>query len=372
MVLAHMQRLGMRPIVVVGGATGMIGDPSGRSGERNLLTRGDVAANASALKQQLTRFLRFEGEHAAIMVDNHDWLSSKSHLEWLRDVGKHFTINYMLSKESVRRRLEDREGGISYTEFSYMLLQAYDFLHLCETLNCHFQGGGSDQWGNITAGIELIRRVRGDEACGITFPLVTSSAGEKFGKSEGNAIWLDAAMTTPFEFYQYWINVDDRDARKFLAFFTFMSLEEIAEICVAHEIDPERRMAQRRLAAEVTRLAHGDEELRRAETASAALFGDVSLNDLCAEDLAAALGHLPSVTVALSRLDGDLSCADALVAVGAAKSKGEARRLLQGGGAYLNGARIRQDREVQSTDLLPGKLLVLRAGKRNQFLLRFE
>src|SRR3984957_17910420 len=230
LLLARLQRAGHRPIVLVGGATGMVGDPSGRSTERQLLTLETLAANVEAVRRQLSRFVSFEGPNAAMMANNADWTAPVSYLEWLRDVGKHFTVNYMMAKESVRRRLEDREHGISYTEFSYMLLQANDFLHLFDTHGCEMQAGGSDQWGNITAGIELIRKVRGAQAFGITFPLLATSSGEKFGKSAGNAVWLDPARTSPYQFYQYWIRTDDRDAERFLNLFTLLRHEEIAAL----------------------------------------------------------------------------------------------------------------------------------------------
>src|ERR1700733_9838252 len=230
LLLARLQRAGHRPIVLVGGATGMVGDPSGRSSERQLLTVETLAANVEAVRRQLSRFVSFEGPNAAIMANNADWTQPVSYLEWLRDVGKHFTVNYMMAKESVRRRLEDREHGISYTEFSYMLLQAFDFLELHKAHGCTMQAGGSDQWGNITAGIELIRRVQGAQAFGITFPLLATSSGEKFGKSAGNAIWLDPARTSPYQFYQYWIRTEDADVEKLLRLFTFLEMDVIKQL----------------------------------------------------------------------------------------------------------------------------------------------
>jgi tyrosyl-tRNA synthetase len=248
LMLARFQRAGHRPIVLVGGATGMIGDPSGRGSERQLLTPEDVAGNCAAIRTQLSRFVSFEGDNAAIMVDNADWTRPVSYLDWLRTVGKHFTINYMMAKESVRRRLEDREQGISYTEFSYMLLQANDFLHLFDHHNCTIQAGGSDQWGNITAGTELIRKTRASEAFGITFPLLETSSGEKFGKSAGNAVWLDSKRTSPYQFYQFWIRTDDRDVERLLRLFTFLDLLEIDVVIERHKEAPEQRTGQKRLA----------------------------------------------------------------------------------------------------------------------------
>ncbi len=267
LMLARFQRAGHRPIIVVGGATGMIGDPSGRSAERQLLTVETIRANAVAVGKQLARFVSFEGSNAAIMVDNADWTRAVSYLDWLRTIGKHFTINYMMAKESVRRRLEDREQGISYTEFSYMLLQANDFLHLFDAHGCEIQAGGSDQWGNITAGIELIRKARGAQAFGITFPLLATSSGEKFGKSAGNAVWLDPARTSPYQFYQYWIRTEDADVEKLLRLFTFLEMDEIASLMSAHAESPEKRIPQIALANEMTRMVHGDDALQLATNA---------------------------------------------------------------------------------------------------------
>ena len=257
MMMAHLQRAGHRPIAVVGGATGMIGDPSGRSSERNLLDDSAVLANLATIRTQLASFLRFEGANAAKVVNNADWTGPISYLHWLRDVGKYFSVNAMIAKESVRRRLEERDQGISYTEFSYMLLQAYDFFVLNRDEGVQLQMGGNDQWGNITAGIELIHKKGGGQAYAITSPLLLTAAGEKFGKSAGNAVWLDSALTSPFAFYQYWVRTDDRDAGKFLRMFTFLDLDEIEAIEAAHASNLAGRGAQKRLAQEVTRIVHG-------------------------------------------------------------------------------------------------------------------
>jgi len=340
----------------------MVGDPSGRSAERQLQTIESIRANVEGIKNQLARFFQFEGDAAAIAVNNYDWTHSVSYLGFLRDVGKHFTVNHMLAKESVRSRLEDREHGISYTEFSYMLLQAFDFLHLFDKHACRIQGGGSDQWGNITAGIELIRKKTGGQAFGITFPLLTTSSGEKFGKSAGNAIWLDANKTSPYQFYQYWINTDDRDVERFLKLFTFLGLDQVAEIM---EHPHEQRVAQKLLAAEVTRLVHGDEALAQAEKASEVLFGG-EVAGLTDKDLAEIFTDVPSFEIDLAT---PVKITDALVRAGAAKSKGEATRLLAGGGVYLNNRRVEAaDAQIRREDRASETMLILRVGKKSYYL----
>jgi tyrosyl-tRNA synthetase len=365
LMLSRFQRAGHRPIVLVGGATGMIGDPSGRTAERQLLTLETIRENARAVGSQLSRFVDFTGETAAIMVNNADWTAPVSYLDFLRDIGKHFTVNYMLAKESVRRRLEDREHGISYTEFSYMLLQAFDFLHLHQQHACTMQAGGSDQWGNITAGIELIRRVRGAEAFGITFPLLATASGEKFGKSAGNAIWLDAARTSPYQFYQYWIRTDDRDAERFLKLFTFLTNEEIADLCAS---PPELRAAQKKLAVEVTRIVHGEESLAQAMKASEVLFGG-DMTGLRDRDLADIFADVPSFSIDRAALDAGMKITDTLVLSSAAKSKGEATRLIAGGGVYLNNVRVSAaDIQLRAENLASESMLVLRVGKKNYYL----
>ena len=368
LMLARFQRAGHRPIVLVGGATGMIGDPSGRGSERQLLSLEEIKSNAAAVRQQLSRFVSFEGENAALMVDNADWTSLISYLDWLRTVGKHFTINYMMAKESVRRRLEDREHGISYTEFSYMLLQANDFLHLSDHHHCAIQAGGSDQWGNITAGTELIRKVRAREAFGITFPLLATSAGEKFGKSAGNAVWLDAKRTSPYQFYQFWIRTDDRDVERMLRLFTFLEMDEIASVMTTHTEAPEQRRAQKRLAEEMTRLVHGAGQLQAVANASEALFGG-ELSGLSDSDLTDIFADVPSFTVSASQLDSGMKIADVLVAAGAAKSKGEAQRLVQGGGVYINNKRTEGTQAlVERRDLASESMFVVRVGKKSYYL----
>lgn len=370
MAMAHLQRLGHRPIALVGGATGMVGDPSGRSEERGLLKEEELAQNVAAIRRQLESFLDFGEPNGAIVVDNASWIAPITHLEWLRDVGKHFTINYMIAKESVRRRLEDREHGVSYTEFSYMLLQAYDFLHLLDTYGCRLQAGGSDQWGNITAGIELVRKVRGAAVYGLTFPLVTTSTGEKLGKSAGNAIWLDPDRTSPYRFYQYWFNRSDDDIRVLLQRFSFIDPETIEEICREHRAQPGRREAQGILAAEVTRIVHGPHGLKSAQAASRVLFGGsmAGLNEAEIEDL---FEDVPSSEIDRSEVAAGVSMIDLLVRAGLAGSKGEARRLVQGGGAYLNNERVGARQDLSGA--LEGRRVhLLRTGKRSYHLLRIR
>ncbi|MGV3525878.1 MAG: tyrosine--tRNA ligase [Candidatus Sericytochromatia bacterium] len=370
MVLAHLQRAGHRPIMVVGGATGMIGDPSGRSSERVLITLDEVARNVEGLKEQLSRFVSFEGEHAARMVNNYDWTASMSYIDWLRDVGKYFSVNYMMAKESVRRRLEDRDQGISYTEFSYMLLQAYDFLHLFRHADCKLQGGGNDQWGNIIAGIDLIHKAEGQQAYGVTFPLITTASGEKFGKSAGNAVWLDAELTSPYQFYQYWIQTDDRDVERYLKLFTFMPLEEVTGILALHADNPEQRYGQRRLAEEVTRIVHGAEALLKVQQATEVLFGR-EIRGLTDSDLQAIFADVPSSQLERSRL-GEITLTELLRDTGMAQSNGEARRLIQGGGVYLNNLKCGDPAQViEEADLASETTLVLRSGKKKYHLARF-
>ncbi len=370
LLLSRLQRMGHKPIVLVGGATGMIGDPSGKVSERPLLTPETVALNVEAMRKQLGQFMSFEGPNAAVIVDNGDWIRPMGHIDWLRDVGKYFTVNYMLSKESVRRRLEDREHGISYTEFSYMLLQAYDFLHLFDQYACRVQAGGSDQWGNITAGIDLVRKARAAEVYGMTLPLLSTSSGEKFGKSEGNAIWLDRERTTPYRFYQFWVRTDDADVERYLKLFSFEDLEEIREICEAHNKHPERREAQKLLAARITEVVHGKEGLRQAVRASEFLFGQ-EVSGLSDTDLSEVFADIPSLELARSSLTSGLRLNEALVRVGACPTKAEASRLIKSGGVYVNNQRALSEITLTEGNLASESMLVLRTGKRNYFLIRF-
>ena len=371
MMMAHLQRAGHRPIAVVGGATGMIGDPSGRSSARNLLDDSAVLANLATIRTQLASFLRFEGSNAAKVVNNADWTGPISYLHWLRDVGKYFSVNAMIAKESVRRRREERDQGISYTEFSYMLLQAYDFFVLNRDEGVQLQMGGNDQWGNITAGIELIHKKGGGQAYAITSPLLLTAAGEKFGKSAGNAVWLDSALTSPFAFYQYWVRTDDRDAGKFLRMFTFLDLDEIEAIEAAHASNLAGRGAQRRLAQEVTRIVHGEAALLRAELATEILFGR-EIQGLSDAELADIFGDVPSTQLERNRLEAGIDLISLLVEMGASASKGEARRALTAGSIYLNNVKVTDAAlMVTAAQLASESTLVVRTGKKNYFLARF-
>ena len=366
--LAWLQRTGGRPLLVVGGGTGLVGDPSGKRGERPMLTREQVAANAAAIRGQLERFLDFRGERGARMMDNADWLLKISLLEFLRDTGRHFTINYMLQKESVRSRMET---GISFAEFSYMLVQAFDFDHLYATEGCELQLGGSDQWGNITAGVELIARRRQGEAHALTMPLLTTAAGAKFGKSEGGNVWLDPVRTSPYKFYQFWINQDDQDVARLLRIFTFLELGRIEAVLAEHKADPSSRTAQRLLAREVTTLVHGTDTTDGVEAASRILFGGTELRSADARSLGIVETELPQARAARSSL-GSLALVDALVQTGLAPSKGEARRGLQGSGYSVNGEKASSDRPLTEADLLAGKWIMLQRGRRTYAMLIVE
>lgn len=369
--LAHFQRYGHRPIALVGGGTGLIGDPSGRATERALLTKEAVEANVEGLKNQLARFLNFEGENAAIILNNDEWLSQFRLIDFLRDIGKHFTVNVMLAKDSVRSRLEDREQGISFTEFSYMLLQAADYLHLYDQYDCNVQVGGSDQWGNITAGIDLIRRVDAQTAHGLTFPLLTKADGTKFGKSESGAIWLDPHLTSPYELYQYWLNVDDRDVIRFLKIFTFLPMQRIDELQREVEEHPEARAAQRVLAWEFTKLVHGEDVARAVRKASNFLFGSAT-SELDTEALAHVTTAAPVTTIARSQIETGMTLEEALTVAGLAKSKREARQLLGQGGVYVNNQRVGADERVTLENLILDKAVLLRVGKKKYGLLVVE
>jgi len=372
MALAHFQRHGHRPIVLVGGATGMIGDPSGKVAERQLLTVEKVEANVRGMRAQLERLLDFgPGPSAAVVVNNADWLVPYRLIEFLRDVGKHFRIGEMLAKDSVRRRL-DEGGGISFTEFSYMLLQSYDFLHLFDHYGCRTQLGGSDQWGNITAGVDLIRRVRGEAAYGLVLPLLETTGGEKFGKSAGNAIYLDPSLVSPYEFYQFWVRTDDRDVERFLKLFTLLTLPEIRELAEAHQRTPERREAQKLLAREVTRIIHGEEELRKAQRASEMLFGG-EIDGLSDRELCAVFADVPSTDLPRARLDAGISLIDLLAETRLCPSRSEARRLIEAGGVYVNNRRQPDlTATISPRHLASESILVLRTGKRNYHLIRFR
>lgn len=366
MALAHFQRAGHRVIALVGGATAMVGDPSGRSDERNLLTIDQVKQNALGVREQLSRFLDFDGPNAAFMVDNYDWTAPMSFIDWLRDVGKYFTVNYMVAKESVRSRMQ-AEAGISFTEFSYMTMQAYDFLHLHDHYGCRLQGGGSDQWGNITAGIDLIRRLRQQQAYGLTFPLITTASGAKFGKSAGNAMWLDRVRTSPWDFYQYLVRQDDRDVVRFLRIYTFLPDEEIAAIEQEIERSPEKREAQKRLAYSVTALVHGELTAREMQHAAEIVYDDKiqGISDATLRDVFASV---PTVERSEGDLLGGIDILDLALSAGMVKSKGEGRRLLEAGGVYLNNERVSPGTLVTRQHLASESLIVLRSGKKNYYL----
>jgi tyrosyl-tRNA synthetase len=369
--LARVQRCGHRPIALVGGGTGLIGDPSFKAAERALLSVEQVEHNAAGIRAQLSRFLDFDSTTTPARLENNaEWLTKMSALEFMRDVGKHFSVNAMMAKEAVKRRLEG-EDGISYTEFSYPLLQAYDFLMLYDRLDCTLQVGGSDQWGNITAGMDLIRRVRGGaKAYGLVTPLLMTAAGTKFGKTEAGSIWLDPELTRPFEFYQFWFNSDDRDAVKYLKFFTFLPEPRIAELEAAAAREPERRHVQRELAREITRLVHGDAALRDAEIAADKLFGgDVSA--MSVQQLMEVFPNVPSTTVAYEADGWRLPVL--LTDAGVTTSNGEATRLIRSGGIYVNDRRITDDKERLSPEqAIEGQLFVIRRGKRDNFLIRID
>jgi len=371
--LVRLQRAGHKPVVLVGGATGMIGDPSGKSEERSLVDLDTIRHNEQCIRAQLSQFLDF-GKRAsdAVMVNNHDWFGKISFLDFLRDVGKHLTVNYMTNKESVRARLEDRDQGISYTEFSYMLLQAYDFHVLARDHGCRLQVGGSDQYGNITAGIELHRKLGGAERLfGLTAPLLLDSSGKKMGKTAaGTSVWLDPERTSPYAFYQYWLNVDDADVDRFLRQFSMRPLAEIAEIARAHAEAPHKREGQKALAGDMTSWVHGDEPLRRAIAASQVMFGG-SLEDLRDADLEPLLADVPSSTLPRSELEKGVPLVDLLARADLAKSKGAARRLVSGGGVYVNNIRTtEQDRTITTADLGTETMLILRAGKKSYHIVR--
>lgn len=374
MLLVRLQQHGHRPVALVGGGTGLIGDPSGKASERPMADADAVAANTEQIRKQLERFLDFNGPNSARVINNAEWLVELRAVEFMRDIGKHFTINYMLQKDSVKGRME---GGISYTEFSYMLLQAYDFLELRRRHGVRLQMGGSDQWGNITAGIELIRRAVGSDAHAITAPLVTTSAGTKFGKTETGAVWLDATLTSPYRFYQFWVNVDDHDAGRYLRFFTLMPQIEIEALdqLLAHQ--PQMRGAQRALAREVTRRVHGDAAAEAAEQVSGLLFGDADPKSLSREGLLALELEIPVFSaVGTSANRQVLTTYDVLEVVchgpqALFKSRADMRRMLQQGGVYLNGRRLGVERQpLSEDDLLAGAFVLVRKGARNYGLVR--
>jgi len=368
--LAWLQRFGGRPIALVGGGTAMVGDPSGKRDERPILTLEVIDRNAAALKAQLSRFLDFEGPNAARLMNNADWLRPLRLMEFLRDTGKHFTVNYMLQKESVQSRMET---GISFTEFTYMLVQAYDFWHLFRTADCEMQMGGSDQWGNITAGIELIGRREEGAAHGLVMPLLTTAGGAKFGKSEDGNVWLDPARTSPYKFFQFWLNTDDRDVERLLNFFTFLAEGEIAAAMAAQAAEPGGRAAQRLLARDITTRVHGAETTERVIAASAILFGGTDLRAVDAGVFEVLSGEMPTTALPAGMLDTGLPLVDALVTSGLASSKSDARRGIQGKGFAVNGEKADDvDRVLTPGDLLADGYVMLQKGKKNYALLKVE
>ena len=361
-VLRRLQLAGHKVIALVGGATGLIGDPSGKSAERNMLTVEQVAENKRGIRENLSRILDFDGPNAAVMVDNYDWYRNTSAIEFLRDVAVNFRVPQMLAKESVRKRLEASEGALTFTEFSYQILQGNDFLHLFDEYGCRMEVGGADQWGNITAGTDLVRRLRGQTAYGLTFPLLLDSSGKKFGKSEGNALFLNAEMTSVFDWYQYFLRTPDADVIRYLKVFSLRPLDEIAALEAEAKARPEARAAQKALADEVTRLVHGEEGLRKAQEATEALYAKKTSADV------AASADVPSAAVSLADCEGKAVFAVA-AAAGMFKSNGEARRMAAQGGLSLNGEKVDEKRLFASGDVKDG-VAVLRSGKRNYFVLR--
>jgi tyrosyl-tRNA synthetase len=372
--LARLQRFGHAPIAIVGGGTGMIGDPSGKSQERVLLSSEQIDANVAGVRRQLERFLDFEpragATTAARIVNNAEWLATIDLLSFLRDAGKHFTVSYMLQKESVNRRLES-EDGISFTEFSYLVLQAYDFLQLFDRFGCTLQMGGSDQWGNITAGIDLIRKLRGKKAHGLVWPLMKTASGVKFGKTETGTVWLDPSRTSPFRFYQFWLNTDDRDVVMHLKCFTFLDRDRIDELDRLTQSAPEKREAQRVLAREVTAAVHGGDQVARAEHASSVLFGE-DIATLDVDDVLAVFDDVPSTDLPADALGADgVGVVELLVRAQVAPSKSEARRLVQSGGVYVNNRRVSDPQARLTRDqAIGGRLFVLRKGPKQNHLVR--
>lgn len=371
LLLVHLQKAGHKPIALVGGATGMVGDPSGKSQERNLLSEDILNKNLEGIRKQLEKFLDFESsrDNAAELVNNYDWFSGLGFLQFIRDVGKHITVNYMMSKDSVKKRLE-AESGISFTEFTYQLIQGYDFYWLYQNRKCRLQMGGSDQWGNITTGTELIRRKAGGEAFAFTCPLLTKADGGKFGKSEGGNIWLDAEKTTPYQFYQFWLNAADADAEKWIRIFTFLPQDEIESLVAAHHKDPSQRILQKKLAGELTVFVHGNEELEKALETTAKLFSKQhgAAEDLSLEDLESMEG-IVHLSIPLEKLSSGMDAVSFLADTGIFPSRGEARKMIQNGGVSINRNKIAGvDARITDQQLLHQKYLLIQKGKKNYYL----
>ena len=377
MILMHFQRYGHKPYALVGGATGMIGDPSGKSAERNLLDNKTLEQNCNGIEKQLSKFLDFDSKkpNGAVMVNNLDWMASFKLIDFARDIGKHLTVNYMMAKDSVKKRLgAEAKEGMSFTEFTYQLIQGYDFLHLYEHHNCLLQMGGSDQWGNITTGTELVRRKLSGKAYALTCPLITKSDGTKFGKTEGGNVWLDPEKTSPYKFYQYWLNASDEDAEKYIKIFTFLTKDEIDTLTAAHREMPHQRQLQRKLAQEVTAMVHSAEDVVRVEQAAQILFGKAttdSLKALDAQTLLDIFEGVPQAEVTAEKLAADgLSITDALAAeTGFLKSNGEARRALKENSISVNKEKVTEAKHITSSDLICGNYVLLQRGKKNYFLL---
>ena len=377
MLLAHYQRCGHKPVALVGGATGMIGDPSGKSNERNLLDETTLRHNQEAIKKQLSHFLDFESNeaNAAALVNNYDWMKDFSFLEFIRDVGKHITVNYMMAKDSVKNRISsDASEGMSFTEFTYQLVQGYDFLHLYKEKDCSIQMGGSDQWGNITTGTELIRRISGGKGFAITCPLITKSDGSKFGKSEGGNVWLDANRTSPYKFYQYWLNSSDEDAEKYIKIFTFLTQDEINTLTKEHQEAPHLRVLQKRLAEEITTMVHSKSDLENAIKASDILFGNSTgddLKQLNEQTFLDVFDGVPLTEITKDEIENGLDIIAALAEKGGfLKSNGEARRALKENSISVNKEKVKEEYTITSKDLINNKFILLQRGKKNYFILR--
>ncbi|WP_026914074.1 tyrosine--tRNA ligase [Christiangramia portivictoriae] len=377
MMLRHFQLAGHKPYALVGGATGMIGDPSGKSAERNLLDEKTLRHNQDSLKEQLSRFLDFDSDHenAAVLVNNYDWMKDFSFLEFIRDVGKHITVNYMMSKDSVKKRLSSESSvGMSFTEFTYQLVQGYDFLHLYRENNCTLQMGGSDQWGNITTGTELIRRIGDGKGYALTCPLITKADGTKFGKTEGGNIWLDKERTSPYKFYQYWLNTSDEDAEKYIKIFTFLSKEEIDTLIAEHKEAPHKRELQKELGKQVTTMVHSEEDYNNALAASEVLFGKSTAADFRKLDEATFLDifeGVPQADIAMTEIENGLDMIAALAAqTNFLKSNGEARRALKENSVAVNKEKVKEDYTITKDDLINNKYVILNKGKKNTYIIR--
>ena len=377
MMLSHLQRCGHRPIALLGGATGMIGDPSGKSQERNLLDEATLRHNQECIKKQLSKFLDFDSKepNAALLVNNYDWMSKFSFLEFIRDVGKHLTVNYMMAKDSVKKRFNGEGDGMSFTEFSYQLVQGYDFLHLYQTENCKVQMGGSDQWGNITTGTELIRRMLNGEAYALTCPLITKADGGKFGKTEKGNVWLDPARTSPYAFYQFWLNCSDDDSKRYIRIFTHFTKEEIEEMERQHDSEPHLRILQKALAKDLTVRVHSQEDYDAAVNASEILFGKGTAENLAAlseEMFLSVFEGVPQFEVPAAVLDETCGVVDFLAKhTQVFNSNGEARRMLKDNGVAINKTKVKDDKTMTKDDLLNGKYVLVQKGKKNYYIVKF-